>query len=122
MFNGYQENPNVWTPTNAAKMQTASDPYNSQKRYFPVAIAEKELADYAARVTAFNGKKTTYETDKTAYEAYLVKAAVKPDFFTSLFSPPAAIPIVVRPNLPAAPEAYTGLYAWGYPAAGYDST
>jgi len=94
---------------------------NGQKRYFPVALAEKEIADYNARVATFNGKKTTYDTDKTAYEAYLVKAAVKPDFFTALFAPPAAIAVVVRPNLPVAPEAYTGLYAWGYPTTGYAS-
>jgi len=93
------------------------------KRYFPVALAEKELANYAARVSAFTALSTTYGTDKTAYEAYLTKAAVKPDFFTSLFSPATAVvPIVVRPNLPTPPEAYTGLYAWPYPVAGYSAT
>lgn len=112
----------MWTPVDAANMQTASHVKNGAKRYFPVAIAEKEIADYTARKTAFSTKLTAYNTAKTAYEAYLVKAAVKPDLFTSIFAPPAAIPIVVRPDLPSPPEAYTGLYAWPMPAASYAST
>lgn len=121
MFNGYQENPNVWTAVDAAKMQVTTDVLFQAKRYFPVALAEKGLADYAARVTTFNGLKTAYDAAKTDYEKYLDKIAVPPDIWASLMGGATKIAVVVRPDLPKAPEAYTGYFARAYPLVSYDA-
>jgi len=121
MFNGYQENPNVWTPTDSAKMQTSTDPYYQQKRYFPVALAEQGLKAYADRVTAFGTLKTAYDAAKTDYEAYLDKIAIPADIWASLLGGATKVATVVRPDLPKAPEAYTGYTAWPYPAVSYDA-
>jgi len=115
--NGLQEYGHVWTYHNAvdAKAATTGAVGYLYKRWFPVAIAEAQIAAYKARVTAFTALKGTYDADKTKYNKFLTDTATKPDFFASLFGTATAVTIVLRPGMPAPPEAYSGLYQFPFP-------
>lgn len=120
-FAGWLDYPPVWTPTDTANFKAASTKtqFIGMKRYFPQAIAQKEIADYTLRVGAFATLKANYVTATTAYNAYVEKAGKAPDAMGLLFGSYKFPTPVVRPSMPVPPETYTGLSLKGYPLASY---
>lgn len=116
-FDGIIENGQAWMWTHPAA--TTGQTGFGMKRWFPVAVAEAEVAQQTARNTAYNALLTTYNAAKTTYDAAVKPSTTKADFFATLFSPPKKSTVPLRPNQPTRPAAYTGLFQHPFPLAGY---
>jgi len=105
----------MWTDATASNGSDATKTGYRKMRWFPVWVAEAQVKAQNARVTSYNALKATYDPLKKAYDdAVGAKPAA-----AGLFGAPAKKTIIVRPNMPTAPAAYTGLYQHGYPLANY---
>jgi len=114
-FDGVIENPQAWTWVNPAAATGSK-----RKRWFPVAIAEQEVAAQVGRNGAYTAALATYNTARTTYNAAVKPAAAKADFFATLFAPPTKTAVPTRPNMPTQPAAYAGLRQAAYPLTGYN--
>lgn len=103
-YAGFIEQPLVWSWVDAAAATTAKN--YQKKRWFPVSIAEDEIADYKLKATAFTNAVTAYNGLKTTYNAALVP--VESDFFADMFNPPDEVVVPLRPAKPTDLAAYNG--------------
>lgn len=107
--NGVQEYPLARRVLNYASAVTATrDANKAQWRYFDVHSADLALNSYTARTTAFATLSSAYNTDATAYNTALAdyEKAMAVDAFTAFFSPPKAVKVPTRPNVPDQPSAF----------------
>lgn len=90
-----------------SKAVTSTSPYYKKKRWFPPAIAEKEVADYKALSSTYTAATGAFNTLKAAYETAMTPK--ESDFFSDLFNPPKKTAPPLRPAKPTDLAAYGGL-------------
>jgi len=110
MHGGYKlTKPNVWSvkwPTSTTS--TAVTSAYGLKRWFPVEVAEAEIAGYVTAKAAYASAKSSYDTLKTAYEKANTDNAAAIEG-ASMFSPAELVTVPARPCKPSALAAYGGL-------------
>lgn len=111
-YTGLIEMPSVWM----FAVQATSGAGAGQKRWFPVQLAQDQIALQKSRNTAYSGLLTTYNTAKATYDAAVTPSTTKPDFFANLFNPPKKTAVPLRPAPPTQPADYAGPYQAPFPA------
>lgn len=107
--NGVQEYPLARRVLNyAAAAAAARDPAKANFRYFDVHSTDLALNSYKARTDAYATLATKYTTDAGAYNTALAdyEKAMAIDAFTAFFTPPKAVKVPTRPNMPDQPAAF----------------
>jgi hypothetical protein len=106
---GVQEYPLARRVLNyATAVDATRDANKAVFRYFDVHAADQSLNSYTARTTAYATLSSKYTTDATAYNTALAdyEKAMAVDAFTAFFTPPKAVKVPTRPNMPDQPSAF----------------
>jgi hypothetical protein len=106
---GVQEYPLARRVLNyAAASAAARDVQKANWRYFDVHSTELAMNSYKARTDAYDTLSKKYTTDAGAYNTALAdyEKAMAVDAFTAFFTPPKAVKVPTRPNMPDRPAAF----------------